>query len=131
MFHQILRYGVVGSSGFFVNIGVFSLCKFILNFDANGSSILAFMVSVIWNYSLNRRWTFNVRGSKRIHFISGLKKYFFANLIGLGLTLVILNLALHYLSQGYSLLAQICGVLSGMVSNFLFSKFLVFKKLSA
>lgn len=92
IFRQIMLYGLVGLSGFFINLGVLYFCNFIFQLGHNISSFYAFVSSVVTNYCLNRRWIFTYIKASRIHFNLGLIKYFFVNLVGLGLTLCILNL---------------------------------------
>jgi putative flippase GtrA len=128
LIRQITIYGIVGLNGFFINLSIFSFCKFILRFGPNTSSILAFLIAVIANYSLNRRWTFNSPGHQRIRFNEGLIKYFFANLLGLGITLSVLNAGIYFFGDQHSLYAQVIGVMFGMVSNFIFSKFMIFRR---
>ena len=127
MLKQIASYGVVGLSGFFVNLGAFSFAKFLLDFGPNSSSIFAFLLSVTGNYALNRKWTFNSGGQKRIRFMEGLVKYISANLFGLSLTLITLNTVIYSFGESFAVFGQIFGVCIGMISNFIFSKILIFK----
>jgi putative flippase GtrA len=99
-----------------------------LKLGPNTSSIFAFLIAVVANYSLNRRWTFNSPEHQRIRFNKGLIKYFFANLLGLGITLSALNTGIYFFGDQYSLYAQIVGVMLGMISNFIFSKFIIFRR---
>ena len=128
LIRQIVIYGIVGLNGFLINLSIFSISRFILKFGPNISSILAFLIAVVANYSLNRRWTFNSPGNQRIRFNKGLIKYFFANLLGLGITLSALNAGIYFFGDQHSFYAQIVGVMLGMVSNFIISKFMIFRR---
>lgn len=58
---QLVRFGVVGASGYVVNLGVFALAVHGAGIDYRIAAVLAFLVSVASNFWLNRRWTFAAR----------------------------------------------------------------------
>jgi putative flippase GtrA len=55
---QLIRFGVVGTSGFTVNMLTFALAVTTLHYVA--ASIVAFLAGVTNNFVWNRRWTFGV-----------------------------------------------------------------------
>jgi putative flippase GtrA len=55
---QLVRFGVVGSYGYVVNIGVFAACVHLLGIDYRVSAVIAFLVAVCNGFWLNRHWTF-------------------------------------------------------------------------
>jgi dolichol-phosphate mannosyltransferase len=55
---QLLRFGVVGASGYGVNLGVFALGVGPLDLGHAGAATLAFLVAVTNNFWWNRHWTF-------------------------------------------------------------------------
>jgi dolichol-phosphate mannosyltransferase len=58
---QFVRFGVVGASGYVVNLAVFALSVHALSIDYRVSAVLAFLVSVANNFWWNRHWTFGAR----------------------------------------------------------------------
>jgi putative flippase GtrA len=54
---QLLRFGLVGTSGYFVNLGIYA---YVLQQGAHfrAAAVASFMVAVVNNYLLNRQWTF-------------------------------------------------------------------------
>src|SRR5947209_19487414 len=58
---QLVRFVTVGASGYVVNLGVFAGCVHLLGIDYRISAVIAWMVSVINNFWLNRHWTFDAR----------------------------------------------------------------------
>ena len=55
---QLVRFAAVGASGYVVNLAVFAVCVHLLGIDYRVSAVIAFLVSVINNFWLNRHWTF-------------------------------------------------------------------------
>ena len=59
---QLVRFGVVGASGYVVNLAVFAAAVHLAGIDYKIAAVLAFLVSVTSNFWLNRHWTFDARG---------------------------------------------------------------------
>lgn len=55
---QLLRFGVVGASGYVVNLGTFDLCLKALSMNYRVAAVIAFLVAVANNFWWNRHWTF-------------------------------------------------------------------------
>ncbi|MCL2770321.1 MAG: GtrA family protein [Solirubrobacterales bacterium] len=64
---QLVRFGVVGATGFVVNIGVYALCVHALGIHYLLSGVLAWTVAAANNFWLNRHWTFDAAAG-RAHF---------------------------------------------------------------
>jgi putative flippase GtrA len=63
---QLIRFGLVGGTGFVVNVGVYALCVHVMAIDYRIAFVLAWMVAVMNNFLLNRHWTFQAaEGSMR------------------------------------------------------------------
>jgi putative flippase GtrA len=63
---QLIRFGLVGGTGFVVNVGVYALCVHALAIDYRLAFVFAWMVAVTNNFLLNRHWTFQAaEGSMR------------------------------------------------------------------
>jgi dolichol-phosphate mannosyltransferase len=58
---QLVRYGVVGASGYVVNLIVFTLTVHPLGVPYQVAAVAAFLVSVLNNFWWNRHWTFGAR----------------------------------------------------------------------
>jgi putative flippase GtrA len=56
---QLVRFGLVGGTGFVVNVGVYALCVHALGIDYRVAFVLAWAVAVTNNFLLNRHWTFD------------------------------------------------------------------------
>lgn len=56
---QLLRFALVGASGYVVNIATFAACVGPLLLDYRLAALASFIVSVTNNFVLNRLWTFH------------------------------------------------------------------------
>ena len=61
---QLLRFAVVGASGYVVNLAVFALALHGAGLHYRGAALAAFGVAVSNNFLWNRRWTFRADGSR-------------------------------------------------------------------
>ena len=84
---QFVRFGVVGATGYVVNLGVFALCVHALGIDYRVSAVLAFVVSVANNFWWNRHWTF---GAKQDHPMVQGARFFVVSLLAFGFSYLIL-----------------------------------------
>jgi dolichol-phosphate mannosyltransferase len=84
---QLVRFATVGASGYIVNLGVFAVCVHMLSIDYRISSVIAFVVSVMNNFWLNRHWTF---GATHAHPMFQAARFFTVSVIAFGFTEVVL-----------------------------------------
>jgi dolichol-phosphate mannosyltransferase len=57
-FRQLVKFGLVGASGFIVNVSVFAFCLRVLGIHYRFAYVIAFCVAVSNNFVWNRLWTF-------------------------------------------------------------------------
>jgi putative flippase GtrA len=84
---QLIRFAAVGASGYVVNLIVFAGCVHLLGIDYKLAAVLAFIVSVVNNFWLNRHWTFD---AKQEHPIRQGARFFAVSLVAFGFSYVIL-----------------------------------------
>ena len=58
---QLVKFGVVGGSGYVVNLAVFAAAVEIANVHHLVAATIAFVVAVTNNFWWNRHWTFGAR----------------------------------------------------------------------
>jgi putative flippase GtrA len=59
--HHFVRYLLVGGSTFVLDFGTLVLLHGVLNFGIAASTSVAYWLSIIYNFTLNRYWTFDAR----------------------------------------------------------------------
>ncbi len=90
---RFLKFAVVGFIGFFVDAGIFNICRSFFDIKPEIASAISFSAAVISNFLFNRFWTYPDSRSKPIG--TQLGQFFIVNLIGLvirtGVLLMIIN----------------------------------------
>jgi putative flippase GtrA len=85
---QLIRFGVVGASGYAVNLAVFALCVHAMGIDYKVASPIAYFIATTNNFWWNRHWTF---GQKRdAHPAEQAWKFYAVSLVSFGFNYVIL-----------------------------------------
>lgn len=121
---RMIKFGIVGGSGIFVNLGIFQLMKSVLypafgesNATLLASSITGDELSIIWNFLLNHFWTFK-KSTNKDHVMLKLLKF---HLVAVT-SVLINNAVLFALHRGFGvwdLLAKFIGILVAFVWNYL------------
>ncbi|MEA2158607.1 MAG: hypothetical protein QOD66_987 [Solirubrobacteraceae bacterium] len=120
---QLIRFATVGASGYVVNLGVFAGCVHLLSIDYRISAVIAFVVSVINNFWLNRHWTF---AAKHQHPIVQAARFFAVSLVAFAFTYVVLIVLVD--SAGVSkVLAQAMAIVAGTPLSFIGQKLWSFR----
>jgi putative flippase GtrA len=111
---QLFKFGLVGGSGYLINLGVFVLLAGNLGVYHAAAAVGAFAVAVTNNFLWNRHWTFGP-GKGSAHFQAA--RFFAVSLASLGLNIVVLEalLAADLLGE---LPAQAIAVAVAMPFNF-------------
>ncbi len=86
---QLCKFGLVGGSGYVINLGVFALLAGGLGAHHAIAALGAFCVAVTNNFLWNRYWTFGP-GTGSAHFQAA--RFFAVSLASLGLNIAVLEL---------------------------------------
>jgi putative flippase GtrA len=86
---QLLRFCCVGSSGYVVNLAVFTLLLALADTGHIAAAIGAFCVAWCSNFALNRHWTFRGTGQRALR--QG-GRYLLVSLLALEVNIVLLDL---------------------------------------
>lgn len=119
---QLAKFGLIGGSGYVINLAVFSLLAGDLGLHHSLAAIGAFGVAVTNNFLWNRYWTFGP-GNGPARFQAA--RFFVVSLASLGLNLAVLELLVSSRSIG-QLGAQGIAVAVAMPFNFLGNKLWTF-----
>lgn len=120
---QLVRFGMVGGTGFVINVGVYALCVHVAAIDYRYSFVLAWLVAVTNNFVLNRHWTFDARDG-RARFQA--PRFLVVSVVALGFSLLLLTLLVE-LAGVAKLPAQALAVAGSMPLNFLGNKLWSFR----
>ncbi len=127
---QFIKFCFVGASGVIVNLAVFNLTLLLWRLAAGDAptpakylgNLLGFVVSVLTNYYLNRRWTFRSTGAVS----SELPKFFTVSVIAYFVNLGIFTIALQGLHLSDNL-SQVIAIACVMPINFVLNKLWSFR----
>jgi putative flippase GtrA len=120
---QLVRFGVVGSLGFFVNIAVYALCVHAIGLDYRVAAVIAWLVAVFNNFVLNRHWTFDAGGGQA-RFQAW--RFLIVSLLAFGFSLVLLTVFVETLGIP-KVPAQALAVIGATPLNFLGNKLWSFR----
>lgn len=127
---QFFKFGVVGGSGVLVNLAVFNLTLLLWHALRGGTPLAAdytangagFVVSVLSNYYLNRRWTFRSSGNVGRE----LPRFVVVSLIAYGGNLAVFSVCRTQLHIGPNL-SQLIAIAFVMPINFVVNKLWSFR----
>lgn len=85
---QLVRFCVVGASGYVVNLSVFSLLVLVIGLHYLPAAMCSFLVAVTNNYTWNRVWTFR---SQRGRIAYQGARFLVVSTLALGANLVVLH----------------------------------------
>ncbi|AEI10463.1 putative membrane protein [Corynebacterium resistens DSM 45100] len=161
LFGQFMQFGIVGASGFIVNQAVFVVARKLFDgawhigsedpfLNLLGSQfhmrwyhvfcVIAFVVANVWNFMLNRRWTF--KDSKKRAWWKQLPQFMAVGIFGLLITLAVATLVVNPesplalpreifdSSTGFrrpDYWGNFIGVMVAVPANFLFNKLWTFR----
>ena len=123
---QFVKFGIVGASGFIVNLIVFTAIFSFAPVSEHAhlympAYSIAFLAGGVSNYFLNRVWTFRATGHAVVQGVQFLTVSAIALAVGLGVS----HFAQPYLGPGHRL--WLLATLSGIVVNFFVNKYWTFR----
>ena len=128
---QFIRFGIVGAGGYVVDASVLALMLYAVRLDPYTSRVVSYLAAATFTWTGNRYLTF---ADQRAHGLKGIARewatFLAANAIGglvnVGLYATLVRYAPPPVSNYF--VAQLFGVLAGLVFNFTLSKRFVFRQ---
>jgi putative flippase GtrA len=120
---QFVRFAAVGASGYAVNLVAFALCVHAIGIDYHVAAVIAYAISVLNNFWLNRHWTFD---AKHDHAGHQALRFFAVSLVTFGFTYVIL-ISLVSGTGMEKVVAQAIAIAAGTPLSFIGQKLWSFK----
>lgn len=121
---QFIKFGIVGGLGTLVNIAILYIFTDFFHIYYIASEIIAFIVSGLHNYVLDKVWTFkeNIEDKAVLKYI----QFFSISVISLVINLIILYILVEFFVLWY-ILAEIVAIVCAFLSNFAGNKFWTFR----
>jgi dolichol-phosphate mannosyltransferase len=119
---QLLKFGLVGGSGYLINLGVFALLTEDLSAQHSIAAVGAFCVAITSNFFWNRHWTFAAADG---HAGFQAARFLTVSVAGLLINLAVLEALVQGTSLG-DLAAQAIAVAVAMPFNFIGNKLWTF-----
>lgn len=123
---QFVKFGIVGASGFLVNLLVFTLLQLPLSVPSREQYYyamfsIAFLAGGVSNYFLNRIWTFRSTG----HAFREGAQFLTVSVLALAFSLLVSYFAAPSLGKGHKL--WFVSTCAGIIVNFFVNKYWTFR----
>jgi putative flippase GtrA len=125
---RFIRFGFVGGLGTLTNLLIFFIFVDVLKFTDIIIQVIGFLAAVTQNFILNSLFTFKNDLKMKLSVYIRYIKFVLTSVLGLAINLVVYNIIIYLFNPEIKVICQAIGILSGMVINFLGSKFFVFGK---
>ena len=126
-YKEILLYLFFGGITTVVNYGVYALCGHVFHFDVVVSNIIAWILAVIVAFVTNKRWVFESKSWKSNIVWREFGEFVAARLSTLVIETVLLWIFVDKLHVNDLIMKIITNVIV-VILNYVFSKFIIFKK---
>lgn len=123
---QFIKFGIVGASGFIVNLVVFTLLQRVIPSHAQPVPYyiiysISFLAGGVSNYYLNRIWTFRSTG----HAFREGAQFLTVSVIALAVGLIVSAIVAPYFGHGHK--TWFVGTVAGIFVNFFVNKYWTFR----
>lgn len=120
-----VRFMIVGGLGFAINLTVLYAVHDLLGVRIAISQIIGAEMAILSNFFLHSKWTY--KGAAEKPLTTRLAQFHASAWVGSGITSVILVISVNRLHIFYPV-ALIVGSLAGLIWNYVWTKFVIFKK---
>jgi putative flippase GtrA len=126
---QFVKFGIVGASGFVVNLVIFTLLQRVVPNHTDAGPYyaiysIAFLAGGVSNYFLNRSWTFRSTGHAGKEAVQFLSVSVLALIVGL----LVSALVAPWLGHGHK--TWFVATISGIIVNFFVNKYWTFRSVA-
>ena len=123
LFKQLFRFGIVGFTAFLIDAGLLYVLTEYLHIYYLISSVISFIVSLMYNYILSIFWVFDV---KKKQTYKEVLLFTILSVIGLGVNQLVMYIGVDLLNI-YYMLCKIISTIIVMVYNFVTRKIFIEK----
>ena len=119
-----IKYGLVGATGFFINMSLLWLLTDKAHVWYLISAIIAIIVSAFTNYVMNYHWTFKNRKSAINNIFIGYLKYLLSRGFTEGVYLLLLFVAVNLIGFNYMVSAALIQIITSFLGYVVVTKFI-------
>lgn len=123
LFKQIIKFGIVGGIAFLIDYSLLYILTEFLGIYYLYSSIISFIVSLIFNYIASIKWVFDVSQKQTL---KDLIIFIILSVIGLGINQLVMYIMVEKVNIWY-MLSKIASTAIVMVWNFITRKIFIEK----
>lgn len=123
IFKQLFRFGIVGFTAFLIDAGLLFILTEFCHIHYLISSIISFVVSLVYNYILSIFWVFDVQKKQTYKEVL---LFIILSIIGLGLNQLIMYLGVDLLHI-YYMFCKVLATITVMIYNFITRKIFIEK----
>lgn len=107
LINQILKFGVVGFTAFFIDLGVFTVLSSVFHIYYLIANCISFTVSLVFNYVMSMKYVFERKedADKRVEFVI----FTVLSVIGLGINSLVIFICLDGIYNHVPLLRRLIG----------------------
>lgn len=124
---ELFMYVVMGVFTTIINIVIFYVMENLLHVNYIISNVIAWIFSVLFAYLSNKKYVFAHEDNISFINIKEMMSFFSFRFLSLGIDTVVLFVLVQWLNQ-QPLIAKIISNVVVLIANYLFSKFIIFKK---
>ncbi|MGX6970453.1 GtrA family protein [Vagococcus bubulae] len=124
---ELFMYVVMGVFTTIINIVIFYVMENLLHVNYIISNVIAWIFSVLFAYLSNKKYVFAHEDNTYFINIKEMMSFFSFRFLSLGIDTVVLFVLVQWLNQ-QPLIAKIISNVVVLIANYLFSKFIIFKK---
>ena len=123
----IILYLVFGVLTTLINIATYTLLTKVFNINYLISNIIAWILSVIFAYITNKLYVFESKSFKKSILLKEILSFFAARLFSLGVDMSFMYITIGILKYNDILMKVLSNIIV-IILNYVFSKFIIFKK---
>ena len=127
-FGQFIKFGMTGALGTVTNLFLFFIFVDKMGLPEIPVSVGCFVIAGTQNYVINHKYTFLSNTGTSALTVKKWLAFLSASTAGLLVNIIVMQLVILNFDLPYKFIAQACGIAAGMLVNFAFSKFFVFRR---
>ena len=125
---ELMKFCVTGGLGTISNLSLFFLCADLLGLPVVPVSTGCFIIAGSQNYIIDHKWSFaRAMGGTGLS-VKRWLLFLSASLLGFAVNITVMTALVRGFPLPFKVIAQAGGIASGMVINFLASKYIVFRR---